>query len=438
MRGRAARRLVAIALLVLGLVGLGGPEWGRERAGDAYSTWDAGTGGALGLWRLARALGHPVLRWEKPLSFLSEGGALAILCGGRRSVRSWGVYERRWLQRWVAEGGGLWMAGCDPEGLFGLWLRGEPGPCLGASGGAMGEGASSEEVPVGGEREGPVPGTGDCGPERSRPVSIGPGEDRWRGLGATVVLGPAAIEVNDAEAGRGLGPLHVLARTEEGALFAVRRKVGKGEVWLIGSAEPFLNGALRRGDGAVRFGRWLRTLPTGAVVRFDGWRLGEGSAPSAFGWLASRGAWAVWGPLAFLVGGWLWRRGAALGPYRAPHRPVRDATTSLLDALQAAYLRAADEEGLAERLRREALLDVAGRWRLRIDSPAKVAEALRRQGHLEPAKAVEALGRLAVPRDETEWERWACSLQGLVAASSPASWAAPSVQDREGATRESA
>ncbi len=418
MSGARWRWLVLLGACGGLFLGVTGPELERGQEGGAYSTWEADTSGALGLWSLTRALGYRTERWSEPLAFLPGGGALVALCGARRPVRGWSPYERRRIEEWVREGGRLWWAGCDPEGLFGLVLDRVPGPC--PEGPSLSTGAWTGGSEDDGEGVTTVLRGAGCDPAGAHVVSIEAGVDRWQGLGAFGVLSPAFVEERAPleEGTYQIGAVHVLAHAVGGERFAVRRRVGRGEVWLLGSAEPFLNGAMRRGDGAVRFGRWLRTLPRGSIVRFDGWRIGEGSAPSAFGWLAARGAWSFWLPLVVSLGAWLWRRGTLLGPPRPPPDVPEDATEGLLDALQSAYVRSADARGMAERLRRAALREVARHWQLREASAEALSAALRRRGLQEEADAVARIGAAPPPpwRDEA-WEMWVCSLERDVAAS---------------------
>jgi hypothetical protein len=139
-------------------------------------------------------------------------------------------------------------------------------------------------------------------------------------------------------------------------VLVARRRVGKGDVWLLSCPAILTNAALTRADHAALL---LALAGTARPVWFD--EQAHGIADEG-GFVALLRSWGL-GPAlmlgALLVVLWFWRGRTLLGPPADPWRDVRAEAVEGVEALAGLYRRALSRRELIELYRQRLLREVA-------------------------------------------------------------------------------
>ena len=374
--------LIVLIVLLLTVTSLRrqAPESTRPFAPDS-----AAPTGLLALVRWLEALGYDVQRTDdRPFAELSAARLMLVY----PNQRPYSAEEAAQLQRWVADGGTLLLAG--------------PAPTDTALVDAFGVRMVATEDLTGARFQ-------------SQPLLPEGRTSYWQSL---------QFEANSLDLSGAPGAVAVLTSYDGAAALAVQT-VGAGRVWHVVPALALTNDGLRQNSQGELLPALLRNLPAGSTIVFDTahlFDLSRTAQPIATlqDWLyRTPGGWAtLLGLVACAV--YLLLQGRRLGPAltSTAERPRREAAEHVR-ALAALARRAQLSRDLVEYQRRRLKRGLARRQPISADLPD--AEFVARLGSMTPALAPEIVMQVDVllrdlrpERDEQQLVMLAAAIDDLL------------------------
>jgi hypothetical protein len=411
----------------------------RGRFTGAYSSYGSGPLGTRALYLLAQELGGRPMHWAEDLAALPAGAGMLVALSDCKSgmARSLSRFEQQELERWIAQGGVLLVAGARHYLPKGLGVGFEPEPACTAGWRLMKAEGEDQDQPFPPNAFDPKKkATGSAGrvardagldagaADDEQPLTLGTrhrsrDELLWSSAIGEPLLGleplpmrhpgrlalePGAQHVvilslpepNDADQFQGPRTAGVVVRH------------GKGHVIVLASGSMLQNRALALADGGAMFARLLRAYASRGPVLFDEYHLGVGEKRSLMRYLRHAGAVPFIAQLSLVALLFLWRGGARFGGLRVPLEVPPAGTLSFVAALGGLFARADDPRGAMRILEKQALARVAAHHRLPASAPGNLARALAERGLREAAEAVRAIGQS---------ERWLAEGLSLATAS---------------------